>query len=170
MLLTQTHFHNTMVRAVIPEYYRLGDFKKQDIFLKFWRLRSEIQVPTGLVSNVLSWWLEGGCFLCMSSHGLFFAWRKRSVMSFLLSIRMASISGQGPTLSLNIGTLPVSVLLCPTLCHPMDCSPPGSSVYGVFQARILEWVPVSSCRGSFWPRDWNCSSCFCTSCFGRWIL
>ena len=112
------HFHNTMVRAVIPEYYRLGDFKKQDIFLKFWRLRSEIQVPTGLVSNVLSWWLEGGCFLCMSSHGLFFAWRKRSVMSFLLSIRMASISGQGPTLSLNIGTLPVSVLLCPTLATP----------------------------------------------------
>ena len=73
MLLTQMHFHNTMVRAVIPEYYRLGDFKKQDIFLKFWRLRSEIQVPAGLVSNVLSWWLEGGCFLCMSSHGLFFA-------------------------------------------------------------------------------------------------
>ena len=39
-------------------------------------------------------------------------------MSFLLSIRMASISCQGPTLSLNIGTLPVSVLLCPTLATP----------------------------------------------------
>ena len=29
---------------------------------------------------------------------------------------------------------------CPTLCNPIDCSPPGSSVHGIFQARILEWV------------------------------
>ena len=35
-----------------------------------------------------------------------------------------------------------------TLCNPMDCSPPGSSVRGVSQARILEWVAISSCRGS----------------------
>ena len=34
--------------------------------------------------------------------------------------------------------------LCPTLCDPMDCSPPGSSVYEIFQARILEWVPLPS--------------------------
>ena len=32
--------------------------------------------------------------------------------------------------------------LCPTLCNLMDCSPPGSSVYGVLQARILEWVAI----------------------------
>ena len=32
---------------------------------------------------------------------------------------------------------------CPTLCDPLDCSPPGSSVHGVLQARILEWVPIS---------------------------
>ena len=37
---------------------------------------------------------------------------------------------------------------CPTLCSPMDCSPPNSSVRGVFQARILEWVVISSTRGS----------------------
>ena len=35
-----------------------------------------------------------------------------------------------------------------TLCNPMDCSPPGSSVHGIFQARILEWVAISSSRGS----------------------
>ena len=34
--------------------------------------------------------------------------------------------------------------LCPSLCHPMDCSLPGSSVHGIFQARILEWVAISS--------------------------
>ena len=41
---------------------------------------------------------------------------------------------------------------CLTLCNPMDCSPPGSSVHGTFQARILEWVAISLSRGSFQPR------------------
>ena len=42
----------------------------------------------------------------------------------------------------------VCAQLRPTLCDPMDYSPPGSSVHGIFQARILEWVAISSCRGS----------------------
>ena len=42
---------------------------------------------------------------------------------------------------------------CPTLCNPVDCSPPGSSVHGVLQARILEWVAISFSRGSSRPRD-----------------
>ena len=40
-----------------------------------------------------------------------------------------------------------------TLCDPMDCSPPGSSVHGILQARILEWVAISFSRGSSQPRD-----------------
>ena len=36
--------------------------------------------------------------------------------------------------------------LCPTLCDPMDCSPPGSGVHGIFWARILEWVAISFFR------------------------
>ena len=43
--------------------------------------------------------------------------------------------------------------LCPTLCDPMGCSPPGSPVHGILQARILEWVSISFSRGSSWPRD-----------------
>ena len=43
--------------------------------------------------------------------------------------------------------------LCPTLCNPMDFSLPGSSVYGVFQARVLEWVAISFSRGPSRPRD-----------------
>ena len=42
---------------------------------------------------------------------------------------------------------------CPTLCDPVDCSPPGSSVHGILQARILEWVAISFSRGSSQPRD-----------------
>ena len=44
---------------------------------------------------------------------------------------------------------------CPTLCNPMDCSLPRSSIHGIFQARVLEWVAVSFSRGSSWPRDWT---------------
>ena len=45
---------------------------------------------------------------------------------------------------------------CPTLCKPMDCNPPGSSVHEIFRARILEWVAISYSRGSSWPIDQNC--------------
>ena len=44
---------------------------------------------------------------------------------------------------------------CLTLCNPTDCSLPGSSIHGIFQARILEWVAVSFSMGSSQPRDWT---------------
>ena len=61
-----------------------------------------------------------------------------------------------------------SLQLCLTLCNPMDCSPPGSSVHGILQARILEWVAMPSSRGSSKPRDQNCVSCI--PCIGRQVL
>ena len=48
---------------------------------------------------------------------------------------------------------------CPTLCHPMDCSPPGSSVHGVLQAKILGWVAIPFSRGSSQPWDHTWVSC-----------
>ena len=42
---------------------------------------------------------------------------------------------------------------CSTFCDPMDYSPPGSSVQGILQARILEWVAMPFSKGSSWPRD-----------------
>ena len=53
----------------------------------------------------------------------------------------------------------------PTLCNPVDCSPPGSSVHGILQARILEWVAVSFSRGSSQPRDRTQVSCIAGRCF-----
>ena len=44
-----------------------------------------------------------------------------------------------------------SLQLCLTLCDPMDCSPPGSSVHGILQARILEWVAMPSSGGFISP-------------------
>ena len=46
-----------------------------------------------------------------------------------------------------------SLQSCPTLCNPMDCSPPGFSVHGILQARLLEWVAMPSSRESSPPRD-----------------
>ena len=54
---------------------------------------------------------------------------------------------------------------CLTLHHSRDYSSLGSSVHGIFQARILEWVAISYSRGSSWPRGQ-----IRISCFGRWVL
>ena len=62
----------------------------------------------------------------------------------------------------------VSFQLCPTLHDPMDCSLPDASVYGILQARILEWAAVPPSRGSSPPRDRTLISC--VSCIGKWVL
>ena len=56
----------------------------------------------------------------------------------------------------------------PTRLCPMDCSPLGSSICGISQARILEWVAIPFSKGSSQPRDQTCV--FCTSCIGRKVL
>ena len=63
-----------------------------------------------------------------------------------------------PTTSLSSWKLVVVWLLwsCLTFCDPMDCSLPGSSVHGILQARILEWVAIPFSRGSSQPRDPAC--------------
>ena len=57
---------------------------------------------------------------------------------------------------------------CPTLCDPMDCSLPGSSVHGIFQASVLEWVAISFSRGSSQPRDQTWVSRIVGRCFTIW--
>ena len=64
---------------------------------------------------------------------------------------------------------------CWILCDPMDCSLPGSPVHGISKARILEWVAISSSRGSSRARDRNCISCiagrfFTTASLGKPII
>ena len=60
---------------------------------------------------------------------------------------------------------PMGILLLYDFSHPMDCSPLVSSVHGISQARILEWVAISYSRGSSWPKDQTH-----IFCIGRWIL
>ena len=73
------------------------------------------------------------------------------------------ILGSGPTRGVSFRPFPNSsgwwwlesevAQLGPTLCHPTDCSLTRSSVHGIFQARVLEWVAISFSRGSSQPRD-----------------
>ena len=57
---------------------------------------------------------------------------------------------------------------CPILCDPMDSSPPGSSVHGILQARILQWVAIPFSRGSSWPRNQTGVSYIAGRFFTNW--
>ena len=81
-----------------------------------------------------------------------------------LLIRFQRINLSEQTVSESICCCCLVTKLC-LFCVPMDCSPPGPSVHGIFQARILEWVATSFSRGSSPFRDQTC-----ISCIGRWIL
>ena len=89
--------------------------------------------------------------MCMHNGiALLYTWNEHNIVNQL-------------TVFLNIYNIIVNTenLLClvtqsyPTLCDPMDCSPAGSSVHGIFQARVLEWVAIAFTRGSSPPRDWT---------------
>ena len=92
------------------------------------------------------------------SHHLLFAW-------LLVIITTTPTPKQRPSSLVYQSSSPFRSLMkvkesevtqsCPTLCDPMDCSLPGSSVHGIFQARVLEWVAISFSRGSSQPRDWT---------------
>ena len=74
-------------------------------------------------------------------------------------------SPPGPSVHGILQTRLLSNSSCPTLCDRMDCSPPGSSVHEILQARILEWVANPFSRGPSRHRDWTP-----VSCIGRRIL
>ena len=59
----------------------------------------------------------------------------------------------------RLGSLSEVTQSCPTLCDPTNCSPPGSSLHGIFQAKVLEWVAISFSRGSSRTKDGTCISC-----------
>ena len=78
---------------------------------------------------------------------------KKYIITHLLRLITPSVDEGVEDLKLSKTT--VTPQLCPTLCDPMDCSPPGSSLHGILQAKILEWVALPSSRGSSQPRDWT---------------
>ena len=82
------------------------------------------------------------------------------VWRHLNSILLANFNHTIQCYQLCVGVCGCSIFQsCPTLCNPADCSPPGSSVHGILQVRMLEWLAISFSRGASQPRDGNCVSC-----------
>ena len=85
----------------------------------------------------------------METHSSVLAWR----------IPGTGEPGGLPSMGLHRVRYDWSDLACLTLCDPIDCNPPVSSVHEILQARILEWVGISYSRGSCSPKDWTRLSC-----------
>ena len=100
----------------------------------------------------------------LSEQTLFLWW--------LICLWLVGHSFQGKTtLGADLYLQPSHVLVaqsCQTLCDPMDDSPSGSSVHGILQARILEWVALPFSKGSSQPRDWTQVSCIAGGFFTVW--
>ena len=77
-------------------------------------------------------------------------------------VTLPRASREGPSVMLGL------TQSCPTLCDPVDCSPPGSSVHGILQARTLGRVAISCCGVSFWPGDPSCVSGIRWRILGHW--
>ena len=102
-------------------------------------LKFQKQVPSRSLGH-----FRGGCPVL---------WRTRHLCvspSYCLLSAVADAHGGALTIDLCVcvrARAHARTQLCPTLCDPMDCSPPGSSVHGILQARTLDWVAISSLQG-----------------------
>ena len=106
-------------------------------------------------SYVLSLRANGGAWMCLGGDARSDVLTGRDARRW----RWLSTCSVTATLQCPPGCCCLAPKSCPALCSPMDCSPPGSSVHGIFPAGILEWVAIFSSRASSWPRDWTSSSC-----------
>ena len=95
------------------------------------------------VQTILPYYTWSLCDLFMNFVALIFVFCPGFILNLFLISTGYSVQFSSVTQS------------CPTLCNPMNCSLPGSSVLGILQARILEWVAISFSRGSSQPRNWT---------------
>ena len=111
------------------------------------------------LSSTTCWLLTVGIELLLSEPQIFTSVKtSNACLIGLLSVSQELIPRKflSSCLSHALIIMPVSKVaqLCPTHCDPMDCSLPGSSIHGIFQVRVLEWVAISFSRGSSQPGDW----------------
>ena len=98
-------------------------------------------------------------------HGLYSPWGHEELdMTEQLSLLFV----KGLFVCLFFFFLIWTIIAYPTLLRPVDCRPPGFSVHGISQARMLEWVAISFCRRSSRPRNWTCVCCIAGTFFTIW--
>ena len=122
--------------------------KRGDKALLLWQLHR------GLRALMLTW----TCFAAVSFWSFIFLWKNFGREKKVLYLEKLAFKAQSRyTISRRLLTFRFVCMLgaqsFPSLCDPMDGSPPGSSVHGIVWARILEWVTISFSRGSSWLRD-----------------
>ena len=125
------------------------------------RILEWVAMPSSRGSSQPSNWTQVSRIACR----FFTVWATRGVLRKYLIINLEKGSRLG---IINNAYWSEVAQPCLTLCGPMDCSPPGSSVHGIFQARILEWVAISFSRGSSQPRDRTQVSCIAGGFFTIW--
>ena len=114
-----------------------------------------------LPSTSLEIFHQGPHVIWMKSYGIYEKGIHDKDLIFHLETSEKTLLLQGCGLEITAVVKMCSVAqLCPPFCDPMDCSSPSSSVHGIFQARILEWVAIYSSRGSSQTRDRTPVSCF----------
>ena len=119
----------------LQEVWHLGHVGSVVVVPGFWNTGLVIMVHRLICSRAC------GIFLDQGSKSCLWHWQTNSL----------PLSYQGSPACLVAQS-------CPNLCDPIDHSPPGSSVHGILQARMLEWVAISFCRGSSQPRARTCVS------------
>ena len=135
-----------------------------------WAPQSEIEpVAPALEDKVFNHWITREVpilyFLNSSFLLLLIQERNQQVSGGINAVKQKS----GVWLNITWKKVKASVIQsCPTLYDPMDCSPPGSSVHGILQARILEWIAIPFSRGSSHPRDQTLISCITARFFTIW--
>ena len=109
-----------------------------------------------LPSTSLEIFHQGPHVIWMKSYGMYVKGIHDKDLIFHLETSEKTLLLQGCGLEITAVVKMCSVAqLCPPFCDPRDCSSPSSSVHGIFQARILEWVAIYSSRGSSQTRDWT---------------
>ena len=136
---------NVLVQAAVTKYCRLCGLNNRHVFSQFWRLgnpRSRHQQNCCLEMALLlvHRWPDSSVSSPCPHRGSFLGVSYKATNPFIRA---------QPT---YLDPWNVSQL-CPTLCDPTDCSLPGSSVHGIFQAIVLEWIAISFSSGSSQPRD-----------------
>ena len=145
-------------------------------------------------SSVLAWRIPGmgepGALPSMGSHRVGHDWSDLAaentynlnnvkIIIFLIYVPnvelgdgLQSLLGNQTSVHINVdsGWWRFSHSVMSDSCDPMDCSLPGSSVHGIFQARILEWVAISFSKRSPWPRNWIRISCTAGRYFTEWAM
>ena len=138
-------------------------------FLEWVRLKTT-SIPLTVSGHIFTAFASESICLAQMSPSLSGHWSLGIVFSELLTLRLCYLSSSGCSscsreapscreisLALRLCVRAQSFQACLTLCDPMGCSPSGSSVHGILQARIVEWVAMTSSRGSSLPRDWTSS-------------